>query len=155
MVTSNRERLARQLSQCMSMRCSRVYVFGGRLRPGLFFQWGFVLLAICFALQRSCGESWVGRNHKNMVVVTPIGLSCLPTVLRGLGMSSHRLHVFWRSVLPSRLLRINLLLLGVRLAYFLCSVEIQLWGVVPIHGLSLCLWLCLVLLHWLLIEKIY
>ena len=37
-VTSNREKLARQLSQCMSMRFSRVHVSGSRLRLGLFLR---------------------------------------------------------------------------------------------------------------------
>ena len=154
-ITSNRERLSHQLLKCMSMRCLRVHVFCGRLRPGLFSQWGFVLLAICFTLQISCVEYWAGRNHKSMVGVTPFGIGCLPTVLRGLEMISHGLRVFWRSILPSHLLRIVLLIIGVRLPHFLCFVEIRFWGAIPIHGQSLCLWLCLALLHWVLIGKIY
>ena len=132
----------------------RVHVSGGRLRLGLFSNKDSFLY-ILFTLQRSCVESWADRIHKSMVGVTPVGLGCLPTFLRGLGISSHGLRVFWCSIIPSHLLIIVLILIGSRLLHFLCFVEIRLWGAMPIHGQYICLWLCLALLHWLLIGVIY
>ena len=74
-----------------------------------------------------------------MVGVTHVGPGCLPKVLRGLGMRSHVLRVFWYIVPPSRLLRIVLQPLGARPLHFGCFVEIILLGLMPIHGQSICL----------------
>ena len=56
---------------------------------------------------------------------------------------------------PSRLLRIVMQPLGARPLHFWCLVEILLWGVITIHGQSLCLWICLAQLSLLLSRMIY
>ena len=133
----------------------RLHVSDSRLRPGLSFQKWLILLAICFALLRSCVASWAGRSHKSKVGVTPVGPGCLPKVLRGLGMSSHGSHVFWYSVPSSSLLIIVLQPHGSRPLYFWYFVEILLLGVMPIFGQSLCLWICLAHLSLVLSGIIY
>ena len=139
----------------MSTWLSCLHVSGGRLRPGLFFQSGLVLLVICFAFQRSCVESWAGRNHKSVVWVTHVGPGCLPKFLRGLGMSSPGLRYFWYSVTPSLLLIIVLRPLGAQPLYFLCFLDIIWWWSMPIHVQSLFLWICIAQLSWLLSGILY
>ena len=120
-----------------------------------FFQWWFVLLAICFSLQISCVEYWACINIKSIVGVTPIGPSCLPKVMRGLVNSSHVLRIFWYSVPSSCLLIMFMQPLGARPMHFWCFIDILLWGAMPIHGQSLCLWICLARLSLVLSGMIY
>ena len=62
---------------------------------------------------------------------------------------------FAKDTMTSCLIRIVLQLLGARPLNFWCFVEILLWGVMPIHGQYIFLWICLAQLSLVLSGMIY